>query len=254
MRIHYDFFDGFVSDNIIEALSFLSGDAVVLLFQKNILRQHPSLLLTYKSLKSESIGNYSEITNVPVLDFFYGSNSTIVPTYTPNDPFVIAALDSLPARELDNLAAFVADLFPNDLVNYNEYPSANLIALYRKRSLPTRAYKEDVDITFGYKQYRLDIKPELLRFANSHYSKAFIFHSDYLADIATYFGVSLHWVFHMKHPVFCQTNTADEIFDRYTLMSVEQQALFCSLLVYILEHPASSPLDLLKKGGRKVCP
>lgn len=250
MRTRYDFADGFVTENILSALSLCSAETIIKMFRNGDLRQQSTFLLSYKSIIPNSLGAYSQVTGIPVRDFFYGSNSSIVPTYTANDQFVIATLDSLPSRELDNLAAFVASLFPNDLVSMTGNPSAKLLAFYGCRTYPTRAFEEKVDVTFGYKQYRVDIKPELLRFSKSHYSKLFMFHSDYLADMATFFGVSLHWVFNMKCPMFCQTNTADDLFDRYTLMTEEQQHLFCEILIYLLEHPSSSPLEFFKKGGR----
>lgn len=239
MQIRYDFSPNVgITDRILASLRNCSSAELIKLANAGKIRMK-DFILTERSISAEHLEDYAKNTNASLLYYFYGVNS-IVPKYTPYDGYVISYLNSRSPAELKALKDHLLAIFPNNF--YKASPVAennrNRLGLVLRR-MPKGTFLfesfDDIGIP-AYKNLNDSIVPELLRFKNSHYTPLFTFHCKYWVDLATFAGVSLHWLFYLKSPLFCTTQLGDEVFDYYTLMQPSQQEQFIKLILVSVKY------------------
>lgn len=238
MRYTIEFADGDISNNIIDALHYCSAEQIGAMIRDGAIRMNQKQTsILPSSLLPDHLDRYSAESGVPMLNLLFGPDASASTTYTPYDNYVRSSLESFSERGLRELCDQVDKFFPNELFKTTGRPSYKLHAVLTSFSTGTLidAMESDDHIP-DYKQLRHDIRPEIDRYYRSHRSPKFVFLSDYLPDLATYAGVSLHWILSLDSPLYFSSQMADVIFDRYTLMSESEQRAFCHILKKIQEN------------------
>ena len=144
---------------------------------------------------------------------------------------------------------FIRDVFPNKMSVPDPDESAHerYVSLFNRLSHGTISAAGNT----ANKQERLELVPqvvnELNRFCASHYSNKFSFACGYWTDLAIYFGVSLHWIFDLKVPMYCKNQIADCIFVHYSLMQPHEQTVFIRLLSRTMQFKIDQLSEIL--GG-----
>lgn len=237
-----DFSDGFIADNILRGLRRCEA-ATLLRLKKDgfIIPMAIYPALDNRSLLYKGIEVYADVTGLPLSYFFFGTNTAPTPTYTPFDRMVIALLDAMSDNQLRAMKLACDDFFPNLMVAFEATnPNKRLIQLLKQ--IP---YGMRLDFPIApYKKITKDIRSALSRNSNDGIKW---FPSELFPDLATYVGVSLHWIFGFsKHPLFCKTLIADQIFSHYTLLQPEQWGEFISVAQCILCGDLTPYFDLLR--------
>lgn len=248
MKMRYDFSpNSDITNRILTSLRQIPLSDLLNLARNDKLRLK-DYTLTDRSLIAEYMEDYAKLSNTSVLFYFFGTES-VTPKYSPYDDKVIQFLNTRSMDELRALQVYLHDVFPNNfyLSSPDGVRGRNRIGLVLRR-LPYGTLNVDSfdDLAVPeYKNLSESIFPEIKRFRESHYSGNFTFRCDSWADLATFAGVSLHWLFKLKEPLFCNTQIADEIFDYYTLMQPAQQEQFLKLIQRSVQHQINKLTNLL---------
>ena len=225
-----DFADGFIADNILSGLRRCETATLTRLKNEGFIIPmaiYPAI--DNRSLQYKGIEAYADVTGLPLSYFFFGTYTAPTPTYTPFDGMVIALLNAMSDDQLLTMKQVCVDFFPNPTVSFDAInPNERFVQLLKR--LP---YGMRVDSPIApYKNVTNDIRPALSRNANDGIKW---FPSELLPDLATYVGVSLHWIFGFsKYPLFCRTLIADQVFSHYTLLQPEQWGEFISVTQCVL--------------------
>lgn len=253
MPVAYDFADGKIADNILNALSNCSASAIASLKNKGLLYLPKNGgFLKYKSLYYNALDDYADASGCTIASLIFGSEDAPMPCYTPWDHYVICALNSLTAAQLKTLRTAVDDFYSCPIMaSATEMsPSKRLLAILDLRfgkNLPTDIPEEEM------RKYRLDVSQEIQRFKlKSHHSPVFLFHSDYWPDLAIFSGVSVRWLLGIrKHPLYCETAAADDLFDLYTVMHPYSRKSFIGILLRLSnEYIPELEQYFLDRGSR----
>lgn len=229
MAVFVDVNPGPVAENFLKALRNCNYQTLSRLARKSFLKvndQFPAL--TYTSILYEGIEAYAKAANTPLCFFFFGELKPPIPQYTPFDSFVITTLNQLSQEQLAALNECVYQFFPNPIFELSEIDYRKRVLALMQRRLPSKRAPDEV-VFAPYK----DLDPTLIKayleeYARSHYNWIKL---DTVIDVATYLGVSLHWILNLKKvPLFCNNVLADQIFSYYTLLPVQQRDQFVYLL------------------------
>lgn len=234
MPAAYDFSDGIFSGNIVNALSKCEIFDIVTLKKEGLLYfSRINSILKYKSLFYKGIDAYADVTGCSIASFLFGSEAAPLPCYTSWDQYVIRALDSLTKSQCKSLRTAIQRLYwcPIMGTSVDVTPSKRYMAVLEMRfgkSIPDEIPESD------NRKYRLDVCQEIRRFKYaSHHSPNFLFHSDYWPDLAMFTGVSVRWLLGIRrHPLYCKTAYAEDLFDLYTLMHPYYRKSFIRLLLH----------------------
>jgi len=237
-RVKIDFSDGYFSDNIINALHKCPAKTWLELKAKGLLRFSVNdYILNHTSLTMDGLDEYAEAAGCRVSDFLLTGVYATKLYYTENDEFVLSALNSaFSAAELEQLSYWLAMMFPNEIYasDIQRVPSRMQLALsllpYGSLSNYAKLQCEASNVVIE----RERVSNELERFRRTGYGTSIVFDSNIYPDLAALAGVSLHWILNLKTPLYCNTQTADEIFDRYTLMQPHEKMQLCNYLEGLL--------------------
>lgn len=229
MATFVDISPGPVADNFLAALRNCPHKKLNQLAAQNKLKIYDSFpSLTYRSIRYEGLESYVKATRLPLCFFFFGKHTPPTPRYTPFDKFVITHLNDMSTLELSVFKECMIAFFPNPLfaLEETEYRKRTKIAM--KHILPE--IWDGKNVTFdAYKHLDAQVlRDQLNRFEKRNLSWIKM---DTLIDIATYLGVSLHWLLNIQeYPLFCNTVLADQLFSYYTLLPPHQRKQFLYLL------------------------
>ncbi len=245
----------FIAGNILSRLKLCDRKTIISLFNKGQLRNSQKAVSNF-SLLANCLDVYAEITNSSLRYFFFGEEEKWkLPTYTEYDEFVLSYLDFCTEKELEDLFDVIQKLFPNafyhsvgDYDNFRVRTSAliNRLPWGALRNIPMDDAEKQDFVLPSYKKVSDLLLPELQRFIRGHRCCHFAFQIDLMPDIATYIGVSLHWIFDLKGALFCRYPIGDQIFDYYTIMQPEEQKMFVNFLAGCLKfrmHKISQMLN-----------
>lgn len=237
-----DFADGFIADNILRGLRQCETATLIRLKNEGfIIPMSIYPAIDNRSLQYKGIEVYADITGLPLSYFFFGTNTAPAPTYTPFDKMVIALLNAMSDDQLLAMKQACVDFFPNPTVFFDATnPNERFIQLLKR--LP-HGMRVDYPIA-PYKKVTNDVRPALSRHVNDGIKW---FPSELFPDLATYVGVSLHWIFGFaKYPLFCKSLIADQIFSHYTLLQPKQWGEFISVAQCVLCGDLTPYFDLLR--------
>jgi hypothetical protein len=239
MSKRVDFFpDSPITDRVLSKMSLCPQYTLNQLARENLLR-NPQKALNYYSFIMDGLEAYADASNSSLHYFLFG-DAPVQTTYTENDAVVLRFLNEFcTEQQLKQVFDIVQKMYPNSF-----YYTANEFASYRHRistlinrlpwgtlrTIPLEPESSSEFILPAYKKVSDLLLSELQRFIRGHRCYDFAFHTDVLPDLATYLGVSLHWILNFKKPLFCTTAIGDAIFDYYTLMQPDEQQEFCSFI------------------------
>lgn len=231
--------DSRVANNILSRLAQCDKQTIKRLYRLGFLR-NPHRALGSTSIIVDGLEEYAKATNSPLRAFFFDSDDFVATTYTARDAFVLNYLNRCNEKELELIFGIMQKMFPCKVFytakDYDNYRH-RLTALFNRfpygilRAIPKEDEPKENFVLPPYKKVSDELLPELQRFNRGHRSFNFAFSADVLPDMATYVGVSLHWIFDFKAPLFCLYQTGDLIFDYYTLMQPEEQQEFIDFLI-----------------------
>lgn len=242
-----EFLNGPFCNRILKSLRDCDYETLAELKKEKKIKHSDTLLLSNKVLRMDEIECYSDSSGCSLRYFFYG-NDRVETTYTVNDLFVQRVLNLLSDDALSKLLFYIKSFFENDKYNCTiERVSYRLTYLMKYiTEVPSEsaiASQEAMGKKFTPDEKELLIA-DFERYNKVHRSVNFCFNSEASIAWATFLGVSVHWIYHLKKPLYCTSELAEQIFDCYTLMSKEQQDMFVMLLKEILSKLA----DSLPKG------
>lgn len=184
-------------------------------------------ILTMADLRFQDIENYVDVTGFPLCYYFFHSPTPVTPTYTPYDKIIIEHLNALPEYKLEKLKNAVRGCMNNPLLSMTDTSPNKRLSFLLNRGVYGEARTPVIP---EYKKFSGDIQQYIYKFS---YRYARNFPVDIFEDVATYAGVSLYWIFNFKrHPLFCDTAIADEVFALYTLLEQNQWPLFMRMLLH----------------------
>lgn len=249
MKLTQDFLPGPIADNIIHALQKCSAAKLLAMERDGVLRIKDNSLSPY-SLIAAGLSRYSLESNVPARLFFYPNGN--LPNYTGYDREVISVLNTIDIRALHHLEELIERLWPNEFFHLTDVPYAKLMRVFlRKEHLREVYYSDNLEERFPEQMDLLQrIMPVMEKIKKCRYSTRVRIDSNLLPDVAEFFGVSLHWVYEMEVPLFCTTQSAELIFDRYTLMQPHEQEMFRTALRQMNHSYGNYVLNLSEKEGR----
>lgn len=252
MKFGYDFQPGYFADNLLHILFHTPEQNFLELKRNNYLRLNAyEYTPTIRSLKSDFVDNYLLAAEADPRDVFFQSPEDSEPAYTKYDKFVVYCLNNLPAHQLAALYKWVAIRYPNTLFDLDATkPGHRLIAVLRgwPRGSIHPVVLENLP---AWKRKSSELVASIDRFVGKHnWNPNHVFNSNVWPDLASYSGVSLHWLFHLSQPLYCQTQHGDLLFDRYTLMMDDDQNDFVSVLADLLKANIEDyQRELNKIGG-----
>lgn len=223
MRYYNTLNDGEIARRITQKLRNLTAAEIFELHDAGYLTlKRSDYKISYESLVRTGLEAYAKACHTSVRYFLYGTEEKVIPTFTPYDGAVIRFVDSLSDSQQQAFYNLIIELYHNPYYGpFNIIPSQWIVEHLQR--LPFGAISSAKFDPFGCKQYHKDISLELQRLAKGRYSIYFNFATDYWPDLSTFAGVSLHHIFQLKTPLFCDTQTGDLIFDFFCLLQPEQQ-------------------------------
>lgn len=243
MKYTYDIKDGPIADRILRELRHLSARDLLDMSAKGDIQLYSSNYeLSYKSLKLSKLEQYATATGTPVINFLF-DDIPLHTYYTPNDDTVLNFLKRLNVYNARKYLALFTSLFENPLLKLSGTPCNKLLEVIHHRKNGEKMFALDPFEVPEYKVLSKDILPELTRWRNSgRQTSKFNIHSEYLTDLATFYGVSVHWLLNLTMPFYCSNREADRIFDLYTLLTASEQELFCRIIEE-LSHTSRKEAD-----------
>lgn len=228
----YDFSDGKIANNILDALEDCTANEILRLLRTDNIRYYKNgYKLSYKNLCYHALDTYAHISGYSVRYFLYGSDEAPLTHYSKIDALVIQALDSMESEHLTLLKKAVHAFYYSPIMDtelLKTTPSKRILAILKSRK--GAGLIESIPENELYK-YRENVTTEVARYKKTGYSYRFRFITDYLPDLATMVGVSLRWIMGIHDsPVYCKTAEADDIFDLFTLMTPTQKIGFVGIL------------------------
>lgn len=230
--------DSPITNRIISNMQLCDRQTVYELARKKLLRD-PKKPFSHYSFVVEGFDAYASATNSSLHYLIFG-DAFVSPSYTENDALVLRFLNEFCTdRQLKQIFEIIQKMYPNSFYytadnfsNHRQRISTliNRLPWGTLRTIPAESEAAEDFILPPYKKVSDILLPELQRFIRGHRSYDFAFQFDALPDIATYLGVSLHWVLNLKGPLFCRNPIGDMIFDYYTLMQPEEQQDFCAFI------------------------
>lgn len=253
MRYSVDFLEGDISNRLIAMLQACDANTIADLKKNGFLRlSRYDYTITCKSLISEHLAEYAAATGYSIHDIFYGIGSPIQTAYSENDELVLFFLNSLNEAQLHNLLHFLKTAYPNQLfyVGRDLRPSRKFRELLLRLPRGALRFKGNsfFDVPDSSKLSDLT-KNEFQRYASVHSSIRLVFKTDCWPELADYIGVSLHWIWNMKGPLYCNKQIGDEVFDYYTLMQPEEKTAFVDFMKYYVQEQQSMVTKFLQKAG-----
>ena len=228
---------GPLSDNIMKVL--LKCDPAViqeLKEQDAFLLEDGRFSLSPFRLKITALDAYARAAHVPMYKLLFGSDHRVMPTYTPNDAALISILSFPKEDALRELLGYMrANYFTSAYDRKDLYTMRlRLRYLYVEHPKPKEDEAGDGSFVKQYQHPLEDIKADIARYLSFRYIQQFHINESLLLDLATYYGVSAHWLLRLDEPLYCDNAIAEEIFDRYTLLPEKEQIAFvqfCNSLV-----------------------
>ena len=253
-RAKIDFSDGYFSDNIIAALHKCPAKVWLGLKAKGLLRfNNTDYVLSHTSFTMEGLDEYAEAAGCRVADFVFTDGYEQRLIYTAEDSFVLAALDQgFTDTELQRLSEWISRIYPNQIYDSDvkRVPSRLQLVL---SLLPYGSLSANRKLQSPLGQSVIQqerVAKELERFRKTGYGASVVLDSNIYPDLAMLSGVSLHWILNLKTPLYCKTQIAEEIFDRYTLMQPHEQVQFLNYLEGLLSAKGDSVQSILELRKR----
>lgn len=220
---------GPVADNFLNALRSCSKKTLIQLAKQKYLHTDDALpVLSYRSVCYEGLEAYVRATHLPLCYFFFGTDVPPVTHYTPFDNYVIAQLNKLSIPELQTLKEALYLFFPNPIFDLEETDYRHRTIALLLHRLPREKIPEQVKIEPFKNLDATVIQEYLLRYGKKHFGWVKL---DTANEIATFLGVSLHWILNLKTTsLFCSTPLGDQIFSYYTLLPIQQRGQFLYFL------------------------
>lgn len=226
--------NGAIATRLVAAIyAKMSIRQIMFLREKNILLPTANDFLDWHNLRYECFDDVLMLTDTPAARIIFDAESAPIQEYSDHDVEVIEALDILSKDELDKVEEFIYFFYPaiqweSKVVNAS--PTERFLAYLdsRKREGTNRETKEQFFREGHTSQEAID---EFLRFKSL--GPRGKFRTDPLVDIARGLGISIHWLFGMKSPLFCKELQAERIFDLYTLMPKSRQDILCKILQHL---------------------
>lgn len=232
MKYTYTIKKGPMADRILNELRHLSAAEINDLNSKKALRLlPPNYELDYRALKITHLDDYSDATGSPVSYFLFG-NTQVSSCYTEDDDLVLWYLRQLSNTSAKQHLEFFQNIFGCPLLDFSGRPANKLHkVVVKSRRIAGQPVFPDPFVVPEYKNIVYDIEPELKRWKDgNHYSSSFTFDADFLPDVASFCGVSIHWLLDISHTVYCENPTAERIFDFYTLLAPHDQKMFVQII------------------------
>lgn len=229
MKSFVDINPGMVADNFLRALRNCDQKTLKYLARNEYLAINDHFpALTERSIRYDGLDAYVQATRMPLCYFFFGSYEPPTPSYTPFDNFVIAQLDRMSQAELAAFKECLYLFFPNPFYELEEADYRKRVLAVMKHHIPNLKWQGREEFHAFKKLDTQQLRAFLDRYEKRNYAWIKL---DTLIDLSTYLGVSLHWMLNMKkHPLFCKTLLAEEVFNYYTLLPEQQWEQFIALL------------------------
>ena len=204
------------------------------MIQNSVIERPPDGMRYLKNITYDHLDDIIEETGVSASYLIFGTEEKMVPEYTPYDKYVIQALNNLPANRLRLLLEFIKQLYDMKWTeNASRIPALRLLAYIRSLTPPLMRTPTDLFSTEGKHFIYDDVESQYKQFLRVKRTNH-LFPTDYLPDIATLAGISLHWLIGIKrNPLFCESALGDDVFDGYTFLPKREQKLFRITLAYI---------------------
>lgn len=252
MRYTCDFIDGPVTDRLLGILREQDAKTITTMLKAKKFRifRNTENVISAKTLLPDHICDYIEGTGYTLIDVFYGVGSSAETEYTSYDSAVIDFLNSLSLGELEALYQFLQNVYPNEFyyIGSDMRPSQKLreIMLRMPRGSLQKGNK-----TFnmpGVGHLSEEAKADIAHYNKLHAFPNYTFDVNCMPELAEFVGVSLHWIWNLTEPLYCNTQIADCIFDFYTMMQPSDQLEFLFFIPHYHEDVSIEDL-LVKKDG-----
>lgn len=235
-RNSYEFFDGPISDRIVNAIKECSVAAIIDLDKAKVIRLNKeTYTLNYRSLKPENLSQYCKITGYSARYFLFGSENQVLPGFLEEEKEIFPLINALDAQMAKKVLSFMETFYPNrfyDNCSCISRPSSRLASYFSILPKGTITFS---DIEKNAK-ISVELEAELKRFRVAGQSKLFIFDSNMWFELAQYSKVSLHWMLGLTVPLFFNNQSADIIFDRYALMSAQERESFHKFMSEVVKR------------------
>lgn len=222
--------DGIIADRIVHSLKTAGPPSInrLIASEKLLVPQTPSAF-SYRQLLYEHIEDYAQECGIPLSYYFFGTPEPPTPGYTPYDKLVIYLLNGMTDEQYAAAQQAATAFFPTPLAQMKMEltPDQKVMVLLR-----TQPQKENYNEGSDFNKIENDVDAAIY----AHFKrKRFWFPTDVMPDIATAFGVSLHWLFGFDRlPLYCNNAKADNLFDHYTLLPRSQKHSFIRMLTSVV--------------------
>lgn len=253
MKLKTEISAGRIADRIIGALQNCEAAEFIRLVKESHLRLSPGdYVVTLSSLKFNSISAYSEATKVSSYYFLYG-NEVLRNHYTKQDDLVISFINSLSLQQKEDILKYLRQMYPKNAFDDMKGMRISQKILYLVCLLPygylSRIAEEDETVP-RYEYLTEEAKYQIQRIRTTR-AKTMVFPTDAIPSLASFLGVSLHLLFDLTVPLYCNTQEGDLLFDYFTLLTDEEKQTFYELIIIKKETEMERLSDYISKlrGG-----
>lgn len=207
------------------------------MIRNSVIERAPDSKKYMRNVTYDHLDDIIEETGVSAPYILFGTEEKVIPEYTPYDGDIIQMIDQLSVARLQFLIEnFIRPLYDITWMDtISKEPALRLAAYIRKLSPPPFRTPADL-FTTENKHFAFDDVEERYWQFLKRSRNVYLFPTDYLPDVATLAGISLHWLLGLKrNPLFCSTNLGDTVFDYYTLMPKRYQIMLRNMLGYMVD-------------------
>lgn len=251
MKVYYDFDPNHpLTSRLLTALWTCDAETIQEMKSKGMLRKKYDLAPA--ALVSEYLEDYAKICNTSLRRIIYGSTYSVNPNCTPNDALILDLIDTLSEQELDFFFAHLQAVYPNAYfydVKESESHNQRIYNLLARLPYGAMQITETADgryVAPNGKEISKALYMQMTNFIRVHRAPTFHFNCAVWTELASFLGVSLHWLFQFEMPLYCKTVTGDRCFSYYTLLQPWQQERIVDMAFAILESRVSKYTNQLR--------
>lgn len=253
MALGFEFQPSYLTDNLLAILYKTDADAFLNLKKKGYINlPRYEYTPTLNSLRLQCVDKYITAAKADPRDVFFRTEEDRQPAYTQYDSLVVAILDALQPHQLDALDKWLDLRYPNRLYRLdNPRPGHRLLACFKGTPRGTVS-EQAIEELPPWKRVSGELGLDIRRFTVEHrWNPNHTFTTSLWLDWASFAGVSIHWIFRLSQPLYCRTQQADLIFDKYTLMAEQDQESFLSVLSVLFAGLFEPILSAIKEKNSK---
>lgn len=254
MALGFEFQPSYLTDNLLAILYKTDADAFLKLKKGgHINLPRYDYTPTINSLRLQCVDNYIMAAKADPRDVFFRNAEDRQPAFTRYDSLVVAILDALQPYQLDALDKWLDLRYPNRLYRLdNPRPGHRLLACFKGTPRGTVS-EQAIENLPPWKRVSPELALDIHRFTVEHrWNPNHTFTTSLWLDWASFAGVSLHWIFQLSLPLYCRTQQAELIFDKYTLMAEQDQESFLSVLSVLFAGLYEPILSAIKEKNGQI--